>query len=164
MLRLSKLWRNFSSIEPHKMFISTLGFKTNHLVFNPSVPQLYEMAMTKKQEAESQVKMLDVSSNGALCTYSQQKQLKKAGNLRIVRDQETQSTVRWNKYNIPMDPQSFNLAEQLAIQYLDHKGNCIIVDGYAGRDPKYRLKVRTFCGESNQALFMRNMLIKPSEQ
>lgn len=56
------------------------------------------------------------------------------------------------------------MAEQLAIQYLNHKGNCIVVDGYAGWDQENRLKVRTFCGKSYHALFMHNMLIKPTQK
>lgn len=41
MLKINKLLRTFSSIDPHKLFMNSLGFKTNSLVFNPSVPELY---------------------------------------------------------------------------------------------------------------------------
>lgn len=36
------------------------------------------------------------------------------------------------------------------------------MDGYAGWDPLYRIKVRVFCTRVYHALFMRNMLIRPS--
>ena len=37
-----------------------------------------------------------------------------------------------------------------------------MVDGFAGWDPRYRLKVRVICARAYHALFMRNMLIRPS--
>lgn len=37
-----------------------------------------------------------------------------------------------------------------------------VVDGYAGWDPKYRVKVRVFCSRVYHALFMQNMLIRPT--
>lgn len=33
-----------------------------------------------------------------------------------------------------------------------------------GWDPKYRIKVRIVCARAYHALFMRNMLIRPTEQ
>jgi phosphoenolpyruvate carboxykinase (ATP) len=36
------------------------------------------------------------------------------------------------------------------------------VDGFAGWDPKHRIKVRVICGRAYHALFMRNMLIRPT--
>lgn len=40
----------------------------------------------------------------------------------------------------------------------------MVVDGYAGWDKKNRVKVRTFCTRTYHALFMRNMLIRPTEK
>lgn len=37
-----------------------------------------------------------------------------------------------------------------------------MVDGYAGWDPATRLKIRVFCTRPYHALFMKNMLIRPS--
>ena len=36
------------------------------------------------------------------------------------------------------------------------------MDGYAGWDSKYRIKVRVICARAYQALFMHNMLMRPS--
>ena len=63
-----------------------------------------------------------------------------------------------------IDVKSFELIEKFAIDYINHKGRCIVVDGYAGWDPNYRVKVRTFCTRSYHALFMRNMLVKPTRK
>lgn len=85
-------------------------------------------------------------------------------NYKIVSDGETAPSIAWNGFNSPIDDMTFTLTEQLAIEYLNHKGNCIVVDGYAGWDPASRLKVRTFCSRSYHALFMHNMLIKPTKK
>ena len=39
-----------------------------------------------------------------------------------------------------------------------------MVDGYAGWDPEYRIKIRVICSRAYHGLFMRNMLIKPSKK
>jgi phosphoenolpyruvate carboxykinase (ATP) len=36
------------------------------------------------------------------------------------------------------------------------------VDGYAGWDPDYRVKIRVVCTRAYHALFMNNMLVKPT--
>lgn len=38
-----------------------------------------------------------------------------------------------------------------------------VIDGYAGWDPKYRKKVRVIATRSYHCLFMKNMLIEPTE-
>jgi phosphoenolpyruvate carboxykinase (ATP) len=39
-----------------------------------------------------------------------------------------------------------------------------VVDGYVGWDPRYRLKIRVLCSRVYHALFMRNMLIVPTQR
>jgi phosphoenolpyruvate carboxykinase (ATP) len=39
-----------------------------------------------------------------------------------------------------------------------------VVDGFAGWDERYRLNVRVVCARAYHALFMRNMLIRPSRE
>jgi phosphoenolpyruvate carboxykinase (ATP) len=38
-----------------------------------------------------------------------------------------------------------------------------VIDAYAGWDPNYRLKVRVICSRPYHALFMHNMLIRPTD-
>jgi phosphoenolpyruvate carboxykinase (ATP) len=52
----------------------------------------------------------------------------------------------------------------MAIDYINHKNRCIVVDGYAGWDPQHQIKVRTFCTRTYHALFMRNMLRRPTQK
>lgn len=50
-----------------------------------------------------------------------------------------------------------------AVDYLNSKDIIYVIDGFAGWDPRFRLKVRVICSRAYHALFMRNMLIRPTE-
>ena len=39
-----------------------------------------------------------------------------------------------------------------------------MIDGFAGWDERYRINVRVVCARAYHALFMRNMLIRPSRK
>ncbi len=85
-------------------------------------------------------------------------------NSRVVRDSITSQTVNWGKSNIPLEEPQFEMIEKMAIDYINHKSRCIIVDGYAGWDPNHQIKVRTVCTRTYHALFMRNMLRRPTQK
>lgn len=81
---------------------------------------------------------------------------------RIVEDVTTANEIWWGEVNHPISRDSHNLLEQIALNYLNTRPRLYVVDGYAGWDPKYRVKVRVFCSRVYHALFMHNMLIRPS--
>lgn len=83
---------------------------------------------------------------------------------RTVYDAKTKDEIWWGKVNVPIEPESFAMLESLAINYLNNRNRLYIVDGYAGWDPKFRKKFRIFCTRSYHALFMKNMLIEPTEE
>jgi len=77
----------------------------------------------------------------------------------------TERDVNWlSKNNIPLKTESFRLLEKFAVSFINHHNRCIVVDGYAGWNKAHRMKIRVFCTRSYHALFMRNMLIVPTEQ
>lgn len=45
---------------------------------------------------------------------------------------------------------------------MNTRSKLYVVDGYVGWDPEYRLKCRIVCSRAYHALFMKNMLIRPS--
>ena len=76
-----------------------------------------------------------MSVGGALCAHSGLKIQSEPQNWRIVKDSETEKTVNWNSpYNIAMEPQSFGMIKSIAVDFINHKGRCFVVDGYAGWD------------------------------
>lgn len=66
--------------------------------------------------------------------------------------------------NIPLDEHTFLINRERAIDYLNTRARLYVVDGFAGWDPKYRLKVRVICERPYHALFMHNLLIRPSTE
>lgn len=53
---------------------------------------------------------------------------------------------------------------QRAQDYLTSRDEIYVVDGYVGWDPKYRKTVRIICTRPYHALFMNNMLIRPTKE
>ena len=51
---------------------------------------------------------------------------------------------------------------QRAVDYFNSCERLYVVEGFAGWDPQYRLKIRVICARAYHALFMHNMLIRPS--
>jgi phosphoenolpyruvate carboxykinase (ATP) len=63
-----------------------------------------------------------------------------------------------------MDEHTFEINRERAIDYLNTRENVYVFDGFAGWDPKYRIKVRVICARAYHALFMNNMLIRPTDE
>lgn len=64
---------------------------------------------------------------------------------------------------MPISLDTNRFCRDIAIKYLNTLPRLYVVDGYAGWDPEYRLKCRIVTSRPYHALFMRNMLIKPSK-
>jgi phosphoenolpyruvate carboxykinase (ATP) len=56
------------------------------------------------------------------------------------------------------------MLEELAKSYFNTRKKLYVVDGYAGWDLEDRIKIRVICTRSYHALFMTNMLIKPTKK
>jgi Phosphoenolpyruvate carboxykinase (ATP) len=67
--------------------------------------------------------------------------------------------VWWGPVNIPCDERTFQINRQRALDYLNTCERLYCFDGFAGWDPKYRIKVRVICSRPYHALFMHTMLI-----
>jgi len=72
--------------------------------------------------------------------------------------------ISWNESNLPIDDSAYELAEKLAVDYINHKPKLYLVDGYLGWDKNCRLKVRSYCTRTYHALFLKNMLVKPTKE
>lgn len=124
---------------------------------NPSVALLYEEAL-KHEEGTA------IVSNGALATSSGQKTGRSPKDKRIVCEPTTEKDIWWGPVNYKMDDKAFMINRERAIDYLNTRKRLYVIDGFAGWDPQHRLKIRVVCARAYHALFMRNMLIRPSER
>lgn len=60
--------------------------------------------------------------------------------------------------------QVWRINRERAVDYLNTRKRIYVVDGYAGWDPRYRISVRVVCARAYHALFMKNMLIRPTQE
>jgi phosphoenolpyruvate carboxykinase (ATP) len=121
----------------------------------PSI--LYEHAIRYDKEAT-------IAENGALVAYSGEKTGRSPKDKRVVRNSASEKDVWWGATNIPLDPQSYRRVRQRAIDYLNICDRLYCFDGFAGWDPKYRIKIRIICSRPYEALFMHTMLIRPTPE
>ena len=56
---------------------------------------------------------------------------------------------------------TFEINRERAIDYLNTRENVYVFDGFAGWDPKYRIKVRVIASRAYHALFMVSPLPYP---
>jgi len=136
--------------------LSVYGIECQNVKRNASPACLYEDAILNDGGA--------VTSSGAISTKSAAKTGRSPKDKRIVDNPESSGDIWWGPVNMPLASDSFAINRQTAIEFLSSRDTIYIVDGYAGWDPKYRLKVRIICSRPYHALFMHNMLICPSAE
>jgi phosphoenolpyruvate carboxykinase (ATP) len=103
-----------------------------------------------------------IVDSGALVAMSGEKTGRSPSDKRIVDEPGSQGDVWWGPVNIKMDERSFLTNRERAIDYLNTRERLFVVDGFAGWDPKRRIKVRVVSTRAYHALFMHNMLIRPT--
>ena len=80
----------------------------------------------------------------------------------IVKEPSSETKIAWGKVNRPMDPAKFEALHAKLSAYLQNR-DIYVQDLYAGADPRYRLPVRFITAYAWHSLFVRNLLIQPSE-
>ena len=118
--------------------------------------KLYEEAL--KNELGSAI-----TSLGALTVSSGAKTGRSPKDKRIVTNPDSEKNIWWGAVNQPLDERVFMINRERAIDYLNTKDQIFVVDGFAGWELENRLKVRIICERAYHALFMYNMLIRPTE-
>ncbi len=82
----------------------------------------------------------------------------------IVKDEITEDTIHWNDFNIPIDPQYFDIVHKRITNYLDNLPELWVRDAYACADPRYRMNIRIVNEKPWFNLFAYNMFLRPSEE
>ncbi len=131
------------------------GITVKDIVRNATPARLYEHAILGHDAV--------IASSGALATRSGDKTGRSPKDKRIVESPDTANDIWWGDINIRMTERSFMINRQRARDYLNIKPQLFVTDGFAGWDPRYRLKIRVICSSAYHALFMQNMLIRPTE-
>ena len=105
-----------------------------------------------------------ITDKGALVAYSGEKTGRSPKDKRIVDHPDSSKDIWWGNVNIQLDEHTFLVNRERAIDYLNTRRQLYVIDGFAGWDPKYQIKVRVICSRPYHALFMHNMLIRPTAE
>jgi phosphoenolpyruvate carboxykinase (ATP) len=132
-----------------------LGVEEVHRNLPPAV--LYEHALAWDRGSA-------ISASGALIALSGVKTGRSPTDKRIIDDPNVAEDIWWGKVNVRLDEKSFDINRTQAVDFLSTRDRLYVVDAFAGWDPKYRIKVRVICARPYHALFMHNMLIRPTAE
>ena len=105
-----------------------------------------------------------IVSSGAIATDSAAKKGRSPKDKRVVEEPSSKDDVWWGKVNVPLSEGSFTENREQAIEYLNSCKRLYVVDGFAGWDAQSQLKIRIICSRPYHALFMHNMLIRPTAE
>jgi phosphoenolpyruvate carboxykinase (ATP) len=123
---------------------------------NLPVGALYEHAIRYEKGAS-------IADNGALVAYSGAKTGRSPKDKRVVKNAASEKDVWWGAVNVALEPTPFAINRERAKDYLNTRERLYCFDGFAGWDPKYRIKIRVICSRPYHALFMHTMLIRPTK-
>ncbi|MEZ6136609.1 MAG: phosphoenolpyruvate carboxykinase (ATP) [Pirellulaceae bacterium] len=136
--------------------LSKFGIAVPEVIRNATTARLYEFAIIDHDAV--------IASSGALATRSGDKTGRSPKDKRIVESPATAEDIWWGDINIRLTERSFMINRQRARDYLNTKQRLFVTDGFAGWDPRYQLKIRVICCSAYHALFMQNMLIRPTDE
>jgi phosphoenolpyruvate carboxykinase (ATP) len=128
-----------------------------NIVRNASPAKLYREAMLNEEDAA-------VANSGAIMVRSGTKTGRSPLDKRIVQHPDSIDDIWWGKVNVPITETIFAINRERAIDYLNTRKKLYVVDGFAGWDPEEQIKVRIVCTRPYHALFMWNMLIRPTQK
>ncbi len=137
--------------------LSEFGIDVRTVFRNAAPATLY-------QEALRYDKGTTLSDTGALIAYSGDKTGRSPKDKRVVEHPDSKDDVWWGPVNIGVAESVFYVNRERAIDYLNTRDRLYCIDAFVGWDVDYRLKVRVICARPYHALFMHNMLIRPSRQ
>jgi phosphoenolpyruvate carboxykinase (ATP) len=137
--------------------LSQYGITVQDIRRNLSPAELYLEAIRSDAKC-------NIADTGALIALSGEKTGRSPTDKRVVEHPESKNEVWWGSVNVPIDNDTFDINLERAVDYLNTRKWLYVVDAFAGWDPKYRAKVRIICTRAYHALFMHNMLIRPTRE
>ncbi len=137
--------------------LENYGITVENVLRNAAPARLYEYGL--RNEAGSAI-----LSTGAFVAMSGEKTGRSPSDKRIVSEPGSKDDVWWGPVNMELDEHTFMINRERALDYLNTREQLYVIDGFGGWDPKYRIKVRVITTRAYHALFMNNMLIRPTPE
>src|SRR5215510_16166987 len=151
----AKKARSSQPAKPAPFELNQCGITVEDIQRNLSPAVLYTEAI------QGDVKCT-IADTGALIAYSGTKTGRSPTDKRVVEHPDSKDEVWWGSVNVPIDDDTFETNRERAIDYLNTRKRLYVVDAFAGWDEKNRAKIRVICTRPYHALFMHNMLIRPT--
>ncbi|NUP10140.1 MAG: phosphoenolpyruvate carboxykinase (ATP) [Polyangiaceae bacterium] len=142
---------------PEPFSLAKHGITVKEVLRNPAPARLYELGLQREKGTA-------ITSTGALVALSGAKTGRSPKDKRITEHPDSVNDIWWGPVNIKMSDHIFLTNRERAIDYLNTREFLYCIDGFAGWDPKHRIKVRIICARAYHALFMWNMLIRPTAE
>ena len=74
-----------------------------------------------------------------------------------------EKNINWgSSTNKPIDEKTYKRVRKNVTRYMSQRRHLFVIRGYAGADRQYARKVMVVCERAHQALFIQNMLVRPS--
>lgn len=137
--------------------LAQYGIRVENVIRNGTPAFLYEEAIHHDRGSA-------IAGSGALITMSGAKTGRSPRDKRIVDHPDSTADIWWGNVNYRLDEHTFYINRERAVDYLNTCNRLYVVDGFAGWDPKYRIRTRIICSRPYHALFMHNMLIRPTHE
>jgi len=133
------------------------GITVERVIRNARPAVLYELGLRNERGTA-------ITSTGALVAMSGEKTGRSPSDKRMVDEPTSNEDIWWGPVNIKLDEDTYAVNRERAVDYLNTYEQLYCVDGFAGWDERYRLKVRIITARAYHALFMHNMLIRPTPE
>ena len=131
------------------------GPRQGEIFRNLSVPQLYEEAVRRGEAI--------ITEGGPLLAKTGEHTGRSPNDRFIVERPGSRDEVWWGPVNRPIAPESFDALLALAREHARSR-DLFVFEGYAGADPKQRLKVRVITERAWHNLFARNMFVREEDR
>ncbi|WP_066551936.1 phosphoenolpyruvate carboxykinase [Croceicoccus bisphenolivorans] len=82
----------------------------------------------------------------------------------VVRDATTEDTINWGKINQPMSAEHFANLKTDFMEALKDQETLYVADLFGGSQPEYRVNVRVITQLAWHSLFVRTLLVRPTEE
>lgn len=133
------------------MDLTNLG----HIYHNLAVPKLVAEAL-ERQEGK-------LISNGALAVKTGKYTGRSPNDRFFVDTANVHDKIKWGAVNKPISEEKYEKLYHRMGAYLSGR-DVFVFDGYIGADPQKRLKIRVVNQYAWRNLFIRNLLIRPTEE
>ncbi len=136
--------------------LSIEGISHKNLYHNLSTEELIQISLKTDPNCT-------LSDTEALIIYSGEKTGRSPKDKRIVLEEPSKEHIHWGDVNQPISATAFEQTKAQAIAHLNGCPQIFVVDGFAVWDKTNSIKVRVICSKAYHALFMHNMLIRPTQ-